>query len=256
VVAAIGAVPLIAVAVLAGDSQPGKISLYVLGALLIFAQYAVAYVFSGMTAYLVYEYLTEGDGRMDQAWAIVRRDGLDLLALAAASTAVKLLENALRGNGRNRNVAGGLAASIINTVWTTATFFILPAMVIEDLSLPQALKRATYIVKNNFMLVAVTEVGVGTVVGLVGFLLGLVAVALGVVVFLALSNLSLVVAIVAGVLVAGLPLALITAFTSYVTTAYHTCLFLWAREAEKAVSQGQSAQMARVPAPLAAVLAH
>jgi hypothetical protein len=40
-----------------------------------------------------------------------------------------------------------------------------------------------------------------------------------------------------------------------VTTAYHTCLFLWAREAEKAVSQGQSAQAARVPAPLAAVLA-
>ena len=64
------------------------------------------------------------------------------------------------------------------------------------------------------------------------------------------------IAIVAGVLVAGIPLALITAFTSYVTTAYHTCLFLWAREAEKAVGQGQSAQMARVPAPLAAVLAH
>jgi len=255
VVAIIGAAPMLAVALLAGDSQAGKISLYVLGALLIFVQYAVAYVFSGMTAYLVYEYLTEGDGRMDRAWAIVRRDGLDLISLAAASTAVKLLENALRGRNGRQNVAGGLAAGIIDTVWTTATYFILPAMIIEDLSLPQALKRATYIVKNNFMLVAVTEVGVGTVVGLVGFLLGLVAVVLGVVVFLALVNISLAAAIVAGVLVAGLPLALITAFTSYVTTAYHTCLFLWAREAEKAVSQGQSAQAARVPAPLAAVLA-
>jgi hypothetical protein len=255
VVAIIGAAPLVAVAVLAGDSQPGKVSLYVLGALLIFVQYAVAYVFSGMTAYLVYEYLTEGDGRMDQAWAIVRRDGLDLISLAAASTLVKLLENALRGSGSRRNVGGSVAASLINTVWTTATYFVLPAMVIEDLSLPQALKRATYIVKNNFMLVAVTEVGVGTVVGLVGFLLGLVAVALGIVVFLALVNAALVLAIIAGVLVAGLPLALITAFTSYVTTAYHTCLFLWAREAERAVSQGQTVQAARVPAPLAAVLA-
>jgi hypothetical protein len=256
VVAVIGAVPLVVVALLAGDSQPGKVSLYVLGALLIFVQYTIAYVFSGMTAYLVYEYLTEGDGRMDQAWAIVRRDGLDLVSLAAASTAVKLLENALRGGGSRRNAGGSLAAGIINTVWTTATYFVLPAMVIEDLSLPQALKRATYIVKNNLMLVAVTEIGVSTVVGLAGFLLALVAIALGVVVFLALVNISLVIAIVAGVLVAGLPLALITAFTSYVTTAYHTCLFLWAREAEKAVSQGQSAQAARVPAPLAAVLAH
>ena len=255
VVVIIGAAPMLAVALLASDSQAGKISLYVLGGLLIFVQYAVAYVFSGMTAYLVYEYLTEGDGRMDRAWAIVRRDGLDLISLAAASTAVKLLENALRGRNGRQNVAGGLAASIIDTVWTTATYFILPAMIIEDLSLPQALKRATYIVKNNFMLVAVTEVGVGTVVGLVGFLLGLVAIALGVLVFPALVNISLAAAIVAAVLVAGLPLALITAFTSYVTTAYHTCLFLWAREAEKAVSQGQSAQAARVPAPLAAVLA-
>jgi hypothetical protein len=254
--ALIGAAPLIVVALLAGDTQPGKISLYVLGALLIFVQYTIAYVFSGMTAFLVYEYLTEGDGRMDQAWAIVRRVGFDLVSLAAASSAVKLLENALRGSGSRRNAGGSLAAGIINTVWTTATYFVLPAMVIEDLSLPQALKRATYIVKNNFMLVAVTEIGVSTVVGLAGFLLGLVAVALGVAVFLAMVNISLVVAVVAGVLIAGLPLALITALTSYVTTAYHTCLFLWAREAEKAVSQGQSAQAARVPAPLAAVLAH
>ena len=255
VAAVIGAAPLVVVALLAGDTQPGKISLYVLGALLIFVQYTIAYVFSGMTAFLVYEYLTEGDGRMDQAWAIVRRDGLDLVSLAAASTAVKLLENVLRGSGSRRSAGGSLAAGIINTVWTTATYFVLPAMVIEDLSLPQALKRATYIVKNNLMLVAVTEIGVSTVVGLAGFLLALVAVVLGVAVFLAFVNISLVVAIVAGVLVAGLPLALITALTAYVTTAYHTCLFLWAREAEKAVSQGQSAQAARVPAPLAAVLA-
>jgi hypothetical protein len=253
-VAIIGAVPMLVVALVAGDSQTGKVSLYVLGALLIFVQYAIAYVFSGMTAFLVYEYLTESDGRMDQAWAIVGRDGLDLISLAAASTAVKLLENVLRGRGGRGNAGGSLVAGILSTVWTTATYFVLPAMVIEDLSLPQALKRATYIIKNNLLLVAVTEIGVSTVVGLAGFLLGLVAVVLGVVVFLSLVNVSLAVAIVAGVLVAGLPLALITAFTSYVTTAYHTCLFLWARAAETAVSQGQSAQAARVPAPLAAVL--
>jgi hypothetical protein len=255
VVALIGAVPMLIVGLLAGDTRPGQISLYVLGALLIFVQYTVAYVFSGMTCYLVYEYLTEGDGRMDRAWAIVRRDGLDLVSLAAASTAVKLLTNALRGRGGRNNAGGSLVAGLLDSVWTTATFFILPAMIIEDLSLGQALKRATYIIKNNFLLVAVTEIGVGTVVGLVGFLLALVAIGLGVLVFLALFNLSLVAAIVAGVLVAGLPLALITAFTSYVTTAYHTCLFLWAREAEKAVTEGHTAQAARVPAPLAAVLA-
>ena len=250
-----GAVVLLVLGLLAGGSQAGQLSLYVLGALIVFVQYVIAYLFSGMTAYLVYEYLTEGDGRMDRAWAIVRRDGLDLASLAAASTLVKLVENLLRGRGGRGGAVGGLAAGILNTVWTTATYFILPAMVIEDLSLPQALKRATYIVKNNLMLVAVSEIGVNAVVGLAGFVLGLIAVALGVVVFIGLANTSLVAAILLGVLIAGLPLAVITALTSYVTTAYHTCLFLWAREAEKAVSLGQSVQAAPVPAPLAAVLA-
>lgn len=254
-VAIVGAVPLLALALLGGGSDIARYGLYLLSALLIFAQYATAYVFSGMTAFLVYEYLTQGDGRLDDAWRIVRRNWLGLVSLAAATTVIKLLEGVLRGNGNRRNAAGGLFASVLDAVWTTGTYFILPAMVIEDLNLPQALKRATYIVKNNLLLVAVTEVGVSTVVGLAGFVLGLVAVALAVLVFLALFNASLVAAILVAVLVAGLPIALITAFTAYVTTAYHTCLFLWAREAEKAVQQGQTVQSARMPAPLAAVLA-
>ncbi len=255
VVGVIGAVPLILVAVIGSGSDFTQYILYGLGALLIFAQYAVAYVFSGMTAYLIYGLLAEGDGRMDKAWAIVRRDALDIVSLAAASTVVKLVENALRGRRGRGNVAGGVLASILDTVWTTATYFVLPAMVIEDLNLPQALKRATYIVKNNLLLVAVTEIGVSAVVGVVGFLLVLAAVAVGVGIFVVLVNVSLILALAVAVPAAGLLIALITAFTSYVTTAYHTCLFLWAREAERAVAQGYAVEAAAVPAPLAAVLA-
>jgi len=40
-----------------------------------------------------------------------------------------------------------------------------------------------------------------------------------------------------------------------VMTAYHTCMYLWARDAEKAVAAGQSAQSVPAPAPVAAVLA-
>lgn len=255
-VAVIGAIPILLVSLAAGDSKVGQYSLYILGALLIFAQYATAYIFSGMTAYLVYEYLTEGNGKMESAWRIISRDWLDILSLAAASTVIKIIENTLRGRGGRGNVAGGVAASVINAVWTTATYFVLPAMVIEDLSLPQALKRATYLIKNNLLLVAVTEIGVGAVVGLAGFVLVLAAVAVGVIVFIALSQVSAIAGIIVAVLVAGVIIALVTAFTSYVTTAYHTSLFLWAREAEHAVSLGQTAQSVMAPAPLRAVLAH
>ena len=258
IVSLVGAIPIIAVAVLSGGTDIGNFALLVLGAILIFAQYAVAYIFSGMTAYLVYGFVAEGDGRMDKAWEVVQRDWLDILSLAAASTVVKLVENALRGRGNRRNLLGGMLAGLLERVWTTATYFILPIMVIEDLSLFPAVKRATEIVKKNLLLVAVTEIGVSGVVGLVGFILVVIAVGIGVGIFAAFSALGSTGAIIgagAAVLVAGTLIALVSAFSSYVTTAYHTCMFLWARDAERAVEAGQSLQSVRVPAPVAAVLA-
>ncbi len=44
-----------------------------------------------------------------------------------------------------------------------------------------------------------------------------------------------------------------TVVTSYTSTAYHTCLYLWARDVEKAQAAGSSAPVL-APGPLAAVL--
>lgn len=257
-VAVICAVPMIGAWLLFNDnSNLGQIVLLVVGGVSAFAQYAVAYIFSGMTAYLVYGYLAEGDGRMDKAWDIVRRDWLDILSLAAASTVVKIIENTLRGRGRNRNPVGGLVANLLETVWTTATYFILPAMVIEDLNLPQALKRATYIVKNNLLVVAVGVIGVSGVIGLIAFGLVVLALVLAFGIFALFANtgsVGVLIGIGLAVLVAGVLMAMISALSSYVTTAYYTCLFIWARGVEQAVTHGQSAQSVPAPAPVAAVL--
>jgi cytochrome c oxidase assembly factor CtaG len=56
-----------------------------------------------------------------------------------------------------------------------------------------------------------------------------------------------------GVLIAGVFIMVATVVTSYTATAYHTCLYLWARDVEKAQQSGQTALVA-APAPLAAVL--
>jgi hypothetical protein len=121
--------------------------------------------------------LAEGDGRMDKAWAIIKRDGWDIASLAAASTAVSLLKSAVRGRGRSggRNLLAGL----IETVWTEAAFLILPAMVIEDINLKAGIKRATQIIRDNLLLVGISTVGVKTITGVIGFLLGVVGVGLG-----------------------------------------------------------------------------
>jgi hypothetical protein len=244
---------------LMGDNSTiGQVIMYLLGAVMIFVQYIVGYIFSAMTVYLIFGYLSEGDGRMDKAWAVVKRDFLDLLSLAGASTAVNLLKNAIKGKGKSggRNFLAGL----VDTVWTEAAFLILPAMVIEDLNLKDGLKRAAAIIKNNLLLVGISTVGVKAVNGLIGFLLGILGIGLGVgsaFGIIAITGSENVVGMVGGislgVLIAGIFIMLATVITSYTATAYHTCLYLWARDVEKAAAAGSSAPV-EAPAPLAAVL--
>jgi hypothetical protein len=242
-----------------GDSSTlGQVVMFVLGAVMIFVQYTVGYIFSAMTVYLVYGYLAEGDGVMSKAWAVVKRDFLDLMSLAAASTGVNLVKNAVKGKGRSggRNMLAGL----IDTVWTEAAFLILPAMVIEDINLKEALKRVGNIIKNNLLLVGISTVGVKAVNGLIGFLLGVLGIGLGIAVGYGIVSVSgvesipgLVTGIGLGVFIAGIFIMVATVVTSYTATAYHTCLYLWARDVEKAQAAGSSAPIP-APAPLAAVL--
>ena len=253
------AIPLIVTALLFGGDEPGfgQFPLFALGALMLFAQYAVTYIFSGMTVYLIYGFLSEGDGQMDKAWAIVRRDFLDILSLAAASALVKIVENTLRGNRRRPNPIGSLVANLLDTVWTTATYFVLPAMVIEDLNLWNALKRATHLIKNNLLLVGVGYVGVGLINGFLGGVVIFVAIliAVGLVTALGASgSAGAIIGLGLGVGLVMIVAGIVNVFTSYIGTAYHTSLFIWAREAEKAQQVGGSLETVRAPAPLAAVL--
>lgn len=239
------------------SSLIGQVIMFVLGAIMIFVQYTVGYIFSAMTVYLIYGYLSEGDGVMSKAWAVVKRDLFDLMSLAAVSTLVNLVKNAIQGKGKSagRNMLAGL----LDTVWTEAAFLILPAMVIEDVNLKDALKRAGAIIKNNLLLVGISTVGVKAVNGLIGFLISILGIGLGlglgygVIAVTASSTFGLVTGIGLGVIVAGLFIMVATVITSYTSTAYHTCLYLWARDVEKSQASGSTAQV-QAPAPLAAVL--
>ena len=211
-----------------------------------------------MTVYMVYGYLAEGDGRMDKAWGIVRRDFLDILSLAAASTVVNLVLSFIRGRGGSggRNLLSGL----VDTLWTEATYLVMPAMVIEDISLKDGLKRATQIVRDNLLLVGVTVVGVKAVTTMIGFLLGATGITLGLGVSLGLIGLTngavpgVVSGITLGVLIAAVFIMVAVVISSYTATAYHTCLYLWARDVEKAQQSGQEIQTVTPPAPLGAIL--
>ena len=263
IVSVIGAIPIIITAILFGDAgRFGQFLLVVMGAFLAFLNFVVSYVFSGMTVYLIYQYLTEGDGQMSTAWAIVRRDFFDLVTLAAVSTAVNLLKNAARSNRRRGGIAAGLisaAAGLLEVLWTEAAFLILPAMVIEDMSLTEAAKRVAQIVKDNLLLVGISTVGVRAVTGLIGFVLGVggavigFGVGYGMIAVLGTGTFGLVIGIGLGFLIFLMFTMVASVISSYTSTAYHTCLYLWARNVEVAQQADQPIRVA-APAPLAAVL--
>lgn len=252
----------IAALVFGTEGTVARIILGLLGAVLVFAQYAVTYIFSAMTIQLIYGYLSAGDGRMDKAWEIVQRDWLDILSLAAASTLVTVIKNAVRGNGRNRNFIGEAIANLINTIWTEATYIVLPIMVIEDVNLKDGLKRATYVIKNNLMLIGISTVGVNWITGIIGFILGALGLLLGFGIALPIISIAadstplIVVAILLGGLVASVFFMLASIINTYTSTAYHTCLYIWARDVEKARASQPAGIPVNVaaPQPLAAVL--
>ncbi len=266
IVSVIGAIPIIVVGLfLGGAGRVGEFVMAVMGAVLVFLNFVVSYVFSGMTAYLIYEYLTQGDGRMSTAWYIVRRDFFDLVTLAAVSTGVNLLKNAAR-NRRRRGGLGAIgaelisaAAGLLEVLWTEAAFLILPAMVIEDMSLTNAAKRVAQIVRQNLLLVGISTVGVRAVTGLIGAVLGIIGAVLGlgvgygIIAVLGTGTLGLVLGIGVGILIFLVFTMVGHVINTYTSTAYHTSLYLWARNVEVAQTAGQPIQVA-APAPLAAVL--
>jgi hypothetical protein len=261
-VSVIGAIPIILVAIFLGEAgRVGQAVLAVMGAFLVFLNFVVSYVFSGMTVYLIYEYLTQGDGRMSTAWSIVRRDFFDLVTLAAVSTVVNVLKNAARRNRRG-GIAAGLisaAAGLLEVLWTEAAFLILPAMVIEDINLADGAKRVAQIVRENLLLVGISTVGVRAVTGLIGFGLGLggavlgFAIGYGIIAVLGSGTLGLIIGIGLGVLIFLMFTMVASVIGTYTSTAYHTCLYLWARNVEAAQKTDQPIRVA-APAPLAAVL--
>jgi len=263
-VSIIGIVPIVGAYLLFGDSGFGQVLTFVLGALMVFVNFVVTYIFSGMTAYLIFGYLSEGDGRMDKAWNIVKRDFFDLLTLAAASTAVNMLKSlAQRRNQRGGgNILASLARSatgLLEVLWTEASFLILPAMVIDDLNLKDGAKRIWEITKNNLLLIGISTVGVRAVTGLIGFVLGVIGavigfgVGYGIIAVLGTGVAGLVIGIGLGAMIFFAFVLVASVISSYTGIAYHTCLYIWARDAEKAQATGQSIQVA-APAPLAAVL--
>ncbi len=240
---------------LSSNMMPQEL-VYILAFLVLLGEYYISYFFTGMTAFLVYDYFKDGDATMSEAWNAVKKNALTLLYLSIVSAIVRVVTGILRGRrDRGRGAAGGLADMVlgfIERVWTVATYFIIPAIVIEDRDLSGAVARATDIMKKNLLPIGVGEIAVGFVTGLLTFIGFIAAIVIGFVIFGAMSGANAVAGALIAIVVVSVIIVLVIALSMYVVTAYHTCLFLWARNVEDAGTGAPGT--VKPPVPIAGAL--
>ncbi|MFZ3166833.1 MAG: DUF6159 family protein [Candidatus Methanoperedens sp.] len=219
---------------------------YLLAFLVLLGNYFISYFFTGMTAFLVYDYFKDGGATISEAWAATKKNMFTILYLAIISAIVNIILGVLRGKAqRGRGAIGGLSGMILGFIekaWTVGTYFMIPAIVIEDRDLGSAVERTTQIIKRNLLPIGVGEIAVGLVTGILSFIGIIIAI------FIGFSLITITGSIIA-LLLAAILIVIVIALSMYVTTAYHTCLFLWARNVE-----GAPGSSIKPPAPIANAL--
>lgn len=232
-------------AIVAIDPQvEGNEGLWALiGAVATFGSFLIFYFFNGMTVNMVDVHLAGGAPSVKEAFKDARQNVIAIMWMALVSTIVNLLANAIRGDGDS--IVGRIIAGIIESIWTVLTFLMLPAIIIEDCSMRDALRRVRTMHKDNLLLIGIGEVGVRLVTGLIGFVVVLVIAGI---VYVSLDAIGGTAGVILAITVGGTVLSLFAAFASYVRMAYYTCLYLWAKAVQ---AQGREAP---APLPLARAL--
>jgi hypothetical protein len=120
----------------------------------------------------------------------------------------------------------------------------LPIIILEDMPFSRAWGRAKEIYASNLVPIAIGEIGVVVVSRVISFV-GVLVAAAGVLWVFMVGGPKL---LIPSLVVVGLFLAVVMAYTSFMRTAYYTCLYLWA------VERAAARELAAVPRPLAAAL--
>lgn len=205
----------------------------------IFCLYFIDYFCAGLNTSMVYDQVTTGNAALGQAFGRTFR-GIIGITIFAAVTA--LFDLAIHYANQRRDMIGRMIAGFVRSIWTTATYVIMPVMLIEGQGFFASLKRSKEVAENDW-----TQVGVGYVgLGLVTWLISLAAMLGSGFVLNVLGNISPILAILASFTIVNA----FWAITAYLKSNYYTCFYLWARECERT----RSANPALAPAPLKNVL--
>jgi hypothetical protein len=214
------------------------------GAVATFGSFLIFYFFCGITVNMIDVHLKGGTPSIGEGAKDAGKNFVAIVFLALVSTVIEMFARAAR---QNDSIIGRIIGGIVEAIWTTLAFLLLPAIIIEDAGFGAAMKRVRALHKGNLLLIGIGEVGVRGITTLIGFVWMMVIFG---VVYGTFSVLSGTAALVVAIGLGGTMLSLFVAFATYLRMAYYTCLYLWAADVEK---QGQAAP---APLPLAIALGH
>ncbi len=223
------------------ESVPWQVYVVMVPTLLV--AYAAMLSFMGMIAHMVDAYLRGRRATLGQALADVLQNFPALFYLAVVNTVLSLLLSAVRR--RSRSWAGRALTDTADRARMVANNLVVPVIMIEDKPFTEALRRAYDLFKGSVLDVVVAELGLLVFNRVLSFVFALIAV--GAFVASAAVAPALVPVAIAGLV--GL-LLLTVAVTSFIRTAYYTCLYLWA-----AAMETLGTEQVPAPAPIAKALA-
>jgi hypothetical protein len=208
-----------------GNEEEGTNAVEIIIALVTgFIFYSISYFFTGMTVHLINVHLRGRDAQLGTAFADAMKNLPALLLLAGASAIVSVLTSRKRREGGMS--AGDMVGGAIQRLWTVVVYLLLPIIMLEDAPFFKAFGRAKEIHSSNLVPIAIGEIGVLLVNRIIGF----VAILLAIVGVVGLSVVGGTIALIPALIIAGIWIAVVMAYTNFVRTAYYTCLYLWAVE--------------------------
>jgi hypothetical protein len=185
--------------------------------------YFIDYIANAATASLMYDYVTTGKIDVANAKARVKKSRSGILTFAAISA---LLDIAATYARERSDILSKILLRVLYSIWTTATYWIMPAMVIEGVSFQTAFSRSKKLMDQD-----PTGVGAGVVA------LSLISYLCGAIIFPAaffLSRVGAHIHPVVGVLLYFATVNLYWALSGWLKIAYSTCFYMWAKECETA----------------------
>jgi len=205
------------------------------------ALYFVDYFCNALTVSLVYEQVTNGDAKWDDAVANTKRSAGGVFIFAAISGVFDLLASYA---SERDDILGKILTQIVHAVWTTAVYAVMPAMVIEGISFGAAFARSKEIMKQD-----PTNVGTGVIgLGIMNYVLGTVCM---IVSYQGMAVLSKIHPILGAAFFFTF-FNLYWTVSGFVKASYFTCFYMWANECAK---KGSS-DVKLAPAPLANALGY